>query len=89
MNTINLSQFDLATSSSLTPSFSLAIPSQLSIGQTSTNILKLNVVNVVMDKIAAQALLNAKIALQQAESAHKLMDSQALLPINNPSRRIE
>lgn len=60
MNTINLSQFDLATSSNLTPSFSLAIPAQLSIGQTSTNILKLNVVNVVMDKIAAQALLNLK-----------------------------
>lgn len=55
MNTINLSQFDLA-STTFSPTISTTIPNQLSINLPSMNILKLNGVDIVMDKIAVQAM---------------------------------
>lgn len=55
MNTINLSQFDLV-STSFTPSISAAFPNQMSINLPSMNILKLNGIDIVMDKIAVQAM---------------------------------
>ena len=55
MNTINLSQFDLV-STSFTPSISDTIPNQLSINLPSMNILKLKGIDIVMDKIAVQAM---------------------------------
>lgn len=60
MSTINLSQYDVISSSNLSASLISKLPESLSIGQTSTNILKLNEVNVVMDKLATQALFNLK-----------------------------
>lgn len=60
MNTINLSQYDVMTSSNLSASLISKFPENLSISQTSTNILKLNEVNVVMDTLATQALLKLK-----------------------------
>ncbi len=60
MNTINLSQFDVVSSSSLTPSFNLTIPEKLSMGNLTTNILKLNELNVVMDKLSMVALQNLR-----------------------------
>lgn len=59
MNTINLSQFDVLSGTNLN-AFSPTIIEKLAIGPSSTNILKLNGVNVVMDKIAAKAMLNLK-----------------------------
>jgi hypothetical protein len=55
MNTINLSQFDLV-SASFSPSISTTIPNQLSINLPSMNILKLNGIDITMDKIAMQAM---------------------------------
>jgi hypothetical protein len=55
MNTINLSQFDL-DSATFSPSISATIPNQLSINLPSMNILKLKGIDVVMDKIAVQAM---------------------------------
>ncbi|WP_341900198.1 hypothetical protein [Fluviicola taffensis] len=60
MKTINLSQFDVISGSSLTPLSNLTFPEKLSIGETSTNILKLNELSVVMDKMATKALYNLK-----------------------------
>lgn len=59
MNTINLSQFDVLSSSNFN-SFNPTIIEKLPVGPNSTNILKLNEVNVVLDKIAAKAMYNLK-----------------------------
>jgi hypothetical protein len=59
MNTINLSQFDMVSSTNL-DSYSPVVLDKLTINQNSTNILKLNGVNVVMDKLATKALYNLK-----------------------------
>ncbi|MGV3612269.1 MAG: hypothetical protein ACO1N0_15020 [Fluviicola sp.] len=60
MNTINLSQFDLITTSNFKTTISPTILDKLAIGQTSTNILRLNETNVVLDKLTTLALQNVK-----------------------------
>ncbi len=69
MKTINLSQFDVTSDTSLKPSFGISIPGKIPLGEFTTNILKLNEVNVVMDTISAQALTELRIKYQDTRIA--------------------